>query len=128
MKSARLATFLIGLTLALLGPGATGQDKGTKEDPKAEKKDDKKDDKGDGKGKGSLRGQLPQNWGKIGLTDDQKQGIYKLQAKHNEEIDKLETQIKEIKAKLVDERLKILTADQKKRLEGIAKAKSGTDK
>jgi len=34
-----------------------------------------------------VKGFLPMNWGKIGLSDDQKQEIYKIQAKYGGEID-----------------------------------------
>ena len=97
------------------------------------KKDDaKKDDaKAPVKGKEATskgRGQLPTYWAQLGLTDLQKQSIYKIQGKHNEESDKLELQIKEMKGKMIEERSKILTAEQKVRLEDILKAKAGTAK
>lgn len=71
------------------------------------------------------KGQLPMNWGALGLSADQKDKVYKLQAKYNADIDKLEEEIKTLKAKLAKERLDILTADQKKNLEEIIKKKSG---
>ena len=51
--------------------------------------------------------------------------MYKVQAKYNTDIDKLEAEIKEFKAKLTKERFEILTAEQKKALEDILKKKSG---
>ncbi len=74
------------------------------------------------------KGQLPQNWKQLGLTDDQVQKVYKVQAKYNDDIDKLEAQIKDLKAKMSKERSEVLTAEQKKRLEEILKGKSGADK
>ena len=56
---------------------------------------------------------------------EQKQSVYKINAKFTEEIDKLETKVKELKDKRDKERLGVLTADQKKRLEEILKKKSG---
>jgi len=80
---------------------------------------DKKDDPKKGEPTGKLTGRLPQNWGKIGLTDDQKKEIYKIQSKYDTEIDKLDAKIKELR-KTKDTEIKgILTADQKKRLEEI---------
>jgi Spy/CpxP family protein refolding chaperone len=74
------------------------------------------------------KGQLPQNWKNLGLTDKQIQDVYKIQAKHNEEIDKLEAKIKEHKEQMAKERLEVLTPEQKKRLEEILKGKAGTEK
>ena len=138
MKWFRATSFLLGLCLMLSVTGVTGQEKAAKKDDKKEdvKKDDaKKDDakmpaKGkDGKdGTSKGRGQLPTYWGQLGLTDLQKQNVYKIQGKHNEESDKLELQIKEMKVKMVEERGKILTPEQKSRLEDILKAKAGTAK
>jgi Spy/CpxP family protein refolding chaperone len=73
------------------------------------------------------KGQLPQNWKNLGLTDKQIQEVYKIQAKHNDEIDKLEAKIKEHKNLMSKERLEVLTAEQKKRLEEILKGKAGTE-
>lgn len=111
--------------------GLIGQEPKTgniKGDPKTIKGDTKGDPKVEPKVDPKFKGQLPQNWKQLGLTDEQTQKVYKIQAKHNEEIDKLENQIKELKAKMVKERGEVLTAEQKKRLEDILKSKSGTDK
>ena len=62
------------------------------------------------------------------MTDEQTQKVYKIQAKYAEDIEKLDAQIKEMKAKLTKERNEVLTAEQKKRLEDILKSKSGADK
>lgn len=108
----RLLALLFGVAVLSAG-GSIGQDKG-KKDEKSEKKDDS-----------TSKGQLPANWKQIGLTDEQKQSVYKINAKFNEEIDKLEAKVKELKDKRDKERLGVLTADQKKRLEEILKKKSG---
>jgi hypothetical protein len=70
-----------------------------------------------------VKGVLPRNWGKIGLSDSQRQEIYKIQNKYDEEIDKLEAKIKELKAAQTREMRTVLTADQKKRLEEIVLGK-----
>ena len=70
----------------------------------------------------------PPNWKQLGLTDKQIQDVYKIQGKYGDDIDKLEAQIKDLKAKIVKERMDVLTADQKKRLEEILKGKAGTEK
>jgi Spy/CpxP family protein refolding chaperone len=82
-----------------------------------DKKDAKQEAKTDPAPK--VKGVLPQNWGKIGLTDEQRQEVYNIQAKHNAEIEKLEVRIKEIKAARDKEMKAVLTAEQKKRLEEI---------
>lgn len=73
-----------------------------------------------------LRGQLPQGWSKIGLSDKQKQQIYKTQSEYREKIDVLEQQIKELKEKQQAELVKLLTDEQKTRLKEIISEKSGT--
>lgn len=129
MNCFRATSFLLGLALMLSVTGVTGQEKAAKKDDKKEdvKKDEaKKDVKEVVAPKG--RGQLPTYWAQLGLTDLQKQSVYKIQGKYNEETDKLELQIKEIKGKMAEERSKVLTAEQKTRLEDILKAKAGTGK
>lgn len=66
-----------------------------------------------------LRGQLPPNWGKLGLSEEQKQKIYQIQNKYNAEIARLEAQVKELRAKRDQEMRSVLTEEQKKRLEEI---------
>ena len=116
MYYARLLILVAGL-LALTG-GATelsGQEKGKKDDPA------KKDEPA-----GKVKGQLPQGWGRIGLTDDQRQKVYKIHAKYNDQIDKLEAQIKELKDKRDKERYDVLSAEQKKRLKELSEPKGAT--
>ncbi len=135
MKWFRAMSLFLGLGLMLSVTGVTGQEKAAKKDDKKEdvKKDDaKKDDaKMPAKGKDATskgRGQLPTYWGQLGLSESQKQSVYKVQGKYNEESDKLESQIKEMKGKMVEERGKILSPEQKTRLEDILKTKAGTAK
>jgi len=106
----RLSMFALLGGVLVLSSGVVGQEAKTAgQEPKKEaKKDEPK-----------AKGFLPQNWGKIGLSDDQKQDVYKIQAKHNAEIDKLEAKIKELKTTRDKELKTVLTAEQKKRLEEI---------
>jgi hypothetical protein len=64
-----------------------------------------------------VKGKLPSHWGKIGLTDAQKQTIYTIQGKYDPEIEKLEAKITELKATKDKEMKAVLNADQKKALE-----------
>ncbi len=104
-----VGVFALAFAVTVGLDGSNGQDPKPK-DPKVEPK---------------AKGFLPQNWGALGLTADQKDKVYKLQGKYNADIDKLEAEIKELKAKMSEERFKILTAEQKKALEDILKKKSG---
>ena len=101
----RVAVCALVGAMVLLAGGVVGQE-AKKEEPKA-------------------KGFLPQNWAKIGLTDDQKQQVYKVQAKFGDEIEKLEAKIRDAKAARDKELFGLLTADQKKKLEEILKAKAG---
>lgn len=111
--------------MLMMSGGIIGQEKGTKKEDTKKEDTKKEDTKKEPTTKTKAKGQLPQNWGQLGLTDEQKQSVYRLQGKYNEEIDVLEAKIKELKSKMSEERSKILTAEQKKRLEEILKAKSG---
>jgi hypothetical protein len=66
-----------------------------------------------------VRGQLPPNWSKLGLTDTQRQDVYKIQSQFDAQVEALQAQIKELRAKEKGELDKVLTADQKKRLREI---------
>lgn len=103
-----MLAFLGGLLI--LAGGSFGQEP---------KKDAKKDDPPP-----RLKGFLPANWGKIGLSDNQKQDIYRIQAKYNGEIDKLEAKIQSLKASRDKEMKEKLSAEQKKRLEDILTGKN----
>jgi Spy/CpxP family protein refolding chaperone len=107
---ARCLMFALLGAMLVLSAGIAGQQDPKKDDPKAAKKDDPPT---------KLKGTLPANWKKLGLTDSQVQEVYRIQGKYNEEIDKLEAKIKDLKATRDKELKGVLTADQKKRLEEI---------
>jgi hypothetical protein len=67
-----------------------------------------------------VKGTLPDNWGKLDLSADQKASIYKIQAKYKEDIAKMQAAIKEKQAEQLREMVKILTDDQKKKLQDLA--------
>ncbi len=72
---------------------------------------------------GRARGSLPQNWSKLGLTDAQKQQVYKIEQDYRTQIEALQAQIKDLQGKEKAELDKVLTADQKKRLREILEEK-----
>jgi hypothetical protein len=75
-----------------------------------------------------LKGVLPANWGKLGLSDEQKQKIYKIQGDFDTKTAGLEKQLKDLKAQEQSEMLKVLTDAQKARLKEILLEKLPTDK
>jgi Spy/CpxP family protein refolding chaperone len=70
-----------------------------------------------------VRGQLPPNWSKLGLTDQQRQKAYTIQAKYDKEIEALEAQIRELRQKERTELASVLTDEQKKRLRDLLSEK-----
>lgn len=71
------------------------------------------------------KGQLPQNWGKLGLTDKQKQQVYKTQEEYRDRIEKLRVEIKKLQDQEKTEMFKVLTEEQKTRLKEILAGKAG---
>lgn len=80
---------------------------------------------------------LPNYYGQLDLTDEQKTKVYAVQDKYEGQIDALEKQIEDLKAKRAVESEAVLTADQKKKLltameeakaKGKAKKKAATEK
>ncbi|MBL8793969.1 MAG: hypothetical protein JNM56_08690 [Planctomycetia bacterium] len=66
-----------------------------------------------------FKGVLPQNWGKLGLSDEQKQKVYKVQNDYDQKIATLEKQLKDLKSQEKVEMEKVLTDAQKARLREI---------
>lgn len=74
-----------------------------------------------------FRGVLPANWKMLGLSDEQKQQVYKVQANYRPKIEELEGQIRDLKAKEKKDLEALLTPAQKDRLREILKDKAPTD-
>lgn len=102
----RFCTIVLITGMIFLSTGLAGQELKQKDDPKKDPP-------------AKVKGQLPQYWGKLGLSTEQKQSIYKIQNKYDGEIDRLEAKIKELKESRLKDMRGVLTADQKKRLEEI---------
>ena len=81
----------------------------------------------DAKKDGKARGSLPPNFGKLGLSEEQKQKIYTIQSDYKAKIDVLEKQLKDLKKKELDDMNKVLTADQRTQLRKILTDKVGGD-
>ncbi|MDX1965017.1 MAG: hypothetical protein SFX18_17860 [Pirellulales bacterium] len=67
----------------------------------------------------TVKPRLPQYYSKLGIDEKQREAIYKLQADYQEEISKLEEQLKALKEKRDGEILEVLTAAQQKKLEEL---------
>jgi hypothetical protein len=88
----------------------------------------KPDDKKDPPTTTRVRGQLKPGWRQLGLSDEQKNAVYKVQTEYGAKIDALEAQIKELKQKQEQEEFKALTDAQKARLKEILTGKVPEDK
>jgi hypothetical protein len=63
-----------------------------------------------------IRGTLPAHFGKLGLSDEQKQKVYRIQKTYRDQINELTRKLKELKDKRKEAYEKVLTPDQIKRL------------
>jgi hypothetical protein len=119
---------MVFVALALAVSIANSEEKGTAKD--AEKPSAKATKESTGKSRTKTaskegRKRLPRYYGKLGLSEGQREKIYGIQAKHESEIDKLAKQLADAKAKQEGECRKVLNADQKKQLsEAIEAGKS----
>jgi len=59
---------------------------------------------------------VPDYFGQLGLSNEQKESIYKIRAKHQPRIDELENQLEELRAQMVRDCETLLTDTQKKML------------
>lgn len=94
---------LFSLFLLVLGMGILSLEGGIAQDKK---------DRIDKKAK---QPQLPPNFGKLGLSDEQKQKILKIDADYDAKIAELDAKIKELKAESKKKMYEILTEEQKKK-------------
>jgi Spy/CpxP family protein refolding chaperone len=85
-------------------------------------------DKGKDTPSGKVRGTLPQNWGKLGLTDEQKQKVYEIQSKVRAKVDDLKAKIKDLQDQERKDMEGVLTPAQKARLREIIAGKAPGDK
>ena len=77
------------------------------------------DKKTDVKDEPKAKGVLPKYYKSLGLTDEQKQTVYKVQTKFNGEIEKLQKKIDDLKAERNAEVEKVLTKTQLDRLKEL---------
>lgn len=79
------------------------------------------------KKKAPAGGRLPNNYGRIGLSEKQRNDIYSIQAKYRDQIEALEKQLADLRAKRDAEIEAVLTPEQKQKLEEL-KAAPSTEK
>lgn len=77
---------------------------------------------------GKARGVLPMYYRQIGLSEEQRQKIYKIQNEYSDKVDDLEKRIEAMKAERNSKYLKELTKAQRDRLEELKKGKDEKDK
>jgi Spy/CpxP family protein refolding chaperone len=103
-----LRALAVLLVVALLTCGAAAyQDK----DKDAKDKKDKEEKK--------IKGTLPQYYKSLGLTDNQKQKVYKIRADYKDKLDELEKAKAKLKAEEKEACEKVLNAEQLKELKKI---------
>lgn len=73
-----------------------------------------KDDEAKVKGKEQRR--LPLGWSKLGLTEKQKDDVFKFQDDHKRKVEELKDQIATLDTEMVKGRLKVLTEEQRQKL------------
>lgn len=65
---------------------------------------------------GKVTGQLPPGWKDLNLSAVQREEVYKINAEAKDKVDKLEEEIKKVKADQVKKRLAVLNEEQRKKL------------
>ena len=121
MKKRSLMSFLVLLTCCSMVGWSQDSAKPTTKGVVAERKaEDKKP-----------TNRLPSNYGKLGLTDAQKDKVYVVQEKYDAPLDALEEQIKSLKGKRSSETEAVLSVEQRKILKDLtdeAKEKDAKNK
>lgn len=70
------------------------------------------------------KGKLPSGWGKLGLSDDQKQQVFQIRAKYGPQIQELKTKLADLEKQEQADLFKVLTKEQKDRLREAALKKA----
>jgi Spy/CpxP family protein refolding chaperone len=113
----RIVAVVLLLSVALvLGAGAQDKEKDKKDKDKPKEPDKK------------LKGTLPQYFKALGLTDAQKQRVYKIRAETKEKLDELEKTKAKLKAEEKEALEKVLTPDQLKELKKLRSGEKDKDK
>lgn len=84
--------------------------------------------RGDDKKDLPAKGQLPAQWKKLGLTDEQIKKVYSIQTEYRGKVAELEEKVKDLKKQERTDLEKVLTDAQKARLKEILLEKAPTEK
>ena len=106
MKTTSRATALLGIVVLVGLTYAWAEDAPKTAKPAATAKAEKK----------AVKGRLPPYFAKAGISDVQRDKVYSIQAKYKPQIDKLEEELKALRAQEMTEVEGVLTAEQKTRL------------
>jgi Spy/CpxP family protein refolding chaperone len=109
-----LRALAVVLVAALLVCGAAAYQDKDKDAKDKDKKEEKK-----------IKGTLPQYYKQLGLTDKQKQSVYKLRAEYKEKFDELEKAKAKLKGEEKEALEKLLTPEQLKELKKIRSGEKG---
>ena len=77
----------------------------------------------DPKSGGKAKGKLPPNWGKLKLSDEQRQQVYRIQTDFGSKIEALEVKVKDLRKQQDAALAKVLTDAQKAQLRDIISSK-----
>jgi TolA-binding protein len=119
-RSLAMRYFVGAIVLSLLLGSASSAVAQDKEKSKSGSSSGSKDSK--------VRGVLPQHYRQLGLSDEQRQAIYKIQNEYSDKIDDMQKKIDDIKAERNAKYLKSLTKAQRDRLEEIKKGAEKDEK
>ncbi|MBL8824121.1 MAG: hypothetical protein JNJ77_16165 [Planctomycetia bacterium] len=75
-----------------------------------------------------IRGVLPQYYRQLGLSDEQRQNIYKIQHDYADKLEELEKKLEDMKAERNAKYLKELTKSQREQLEELKKSRDSKGK
>jgi len=119
-----LSGLLAVAILCTLSGTLAAQDKGSS---KSGSKSGSKSSKAEAK-ESKIRGVLPQYYRQLGLSDEQRQNIYKIQHDYSDKLDELEKKLEDMKAERNAKYLKELTKSQREQLEELKKGREEKSK
>jgi hypothetical protein len=115
----KLSVLRLALLIAVACPAAMIRAADTKTDTPSQPKAAAKDSTDDSNAKSDAKGRLPRNYGKIGISSDQKAKIYQIESDFSPRIKALRDQLSALTAQEDKEIRALLTADQLKKLDEL---------
>jgi hypothetical protein len=120
--------FLAAMLVVSIGQSDDKEKSGGKPAAKVSKESAAKSaDKGTAGAKEGKR-RLPRYYGRLGLSEAQREKIYDVQSKYESDIDKVEKQLADLKSRQEADCRKVLNADQKKQLADAVEAAKAKNK